>query len=257
MGPASEFSKDFLIFLLDDDISPEDKIPEIKEYIQKIEKSGKTTKQVSESFVDLKNNIRIFWKEWDVLLKRIDAEYIVALDKSIDDLETGMEELNRKVYKTINEIKLFTTLPNVVTIAALLPTLFQDALYESLKSSSAAQYLQKEIQAHDDIIKSLKEERLEREQHAANWKASIFTQVLEEGEKTESEFLVVCDKVSVLTSVFGTIKADLQSIEEQLVNGSADSSKALFKARMNATAQIYATISKALRQYQVVVTLDK
>jgi len=251
------FFEDFLTLLLDDDTSLEDKITEIKAYTQKVERDGKTSQQVSESFVGLKDNVKIFRKEWYTLVERIDAEYIVALDKSIEDLEAGIRELNRKVFKIIDEIKLFTTLPNVVTIAALLPSLFQDALYESLKSSSAAQYLQKEIQAHDDIIKSLKEKRLEREQHAANWKASIFIQVLEEGKRTESDFLVVCDKVSVLTSVFGTIQADLQSIEEQLVNGRADSSKALFKARMNATAQIYATISEALRQYQVVVTLDK
>ncbi|KAH8105151.1 hypothetical protein BXZ70DRAFT_1061766 [Cristinia sonorae] len=72
-------------------------------------------------------------------------------------------------------------------------------------------------------------------------------------DASQNDFNVICTRLRTFAHVWAIISADLRAIEEKLDYASGTESKTLFKARLNTTAKLYATLGKALYRYETVV----
>ncbi|KAH8105147.1 hypothetical protein BXZ70DRAFT_1061763 [Cristinia sonorae] len=101
-GAADDFSKDFITFLGDDDVSIAEKKEEIVSYMNKLERDKESSQEMSQGFTDLEKDIQAFQVEWKRIIDKYKLDAISAriaeLDEIIANLEVTLIDLNDKVH---------------------------------------------------------------------------------------------------------------------------------------------------------------
>ncbi|KAI0069788.1 hypothetical protein K474DRAFT_1670680 [Panus rudis PR-1116 ss-1] len=76
-------------------------------------------------------------------------------------------------------------------------------------------------------------------------------------ENSQGNFDIIITRLGAFATVWATIRADIQAIEEKLEYAHNTGSWTLMHGRLNTAAKLYAALGKALRQYQISVNPDQ
>ncbi|KAH8105133.1 hypothetical protein BXZ70DRAFT_1004664 [Cristinia sonorae] len=260
MAAADDFRKDFVGFLADDSVSVAEKKKEIENYMQKLARDAEASKDMSQGFTDLQKSVEAFQTEWRRIIDKYDLDAmnarITELDGIIKNLEHTLADLNKKIKELTVAIKAMSAVSGILGFFSFICPVFIIAGLFSVASVAVAAALK--AKAEDEkhkVTGDIARNKQERAMLQATLKAVAQLKAGLDGSQVD--FVTISTKLGMFAHVWAVIRADLQAIKEKLDYANGTESKALFKARLDNAAKLYASLSKALRQYQNIVTREK
>ncbi|THH31266.1 hypothetical protein EUX98_g2922 [Antrodiella citrinella] len=258
-GAADDFAKDFITFLADDDVSLAEKKDEIKNYIGKLTEDEEASKHMSQGFTDLEKNVQAFQVEWKRVIDKYKLDAISAriaeLDGIIANLETALNDLNDKIKALAISLGVLSAATGVTAaLGFICPWFWIGTLLGLIGVGVTAALLKKAMDERTTVEADIARNKADRAMEEATLAA--VKELKAALDASQGDFNVICSRLGAFAHVWATIRADIQAIEEKLDYAHGTESKALFRARLNTAAKLYATLGKALRRYQVVVNKD-
>ncbi|KAH8101574.1 hypothetical protein BXZ70DRAFT_933934 [Cristinia sonorae] len=258
---ADDFAKDFATYLSDMSVSVAEKKREISRYQAKLEHDGQTSSSLAQAFLTLKTDINTFQEEWRRIVKKHDLNIMVAriaeIDGEIATLQNTLADLGHKIDSLTSSLNAGAGSSGVLGILGWLSPIYIIGNLLGLigGSSGASQETLDAAKAEkDDVQRKIARLQEERRLLSANIPTA---KMLESGlAKSDADLHDICSRLSSLGTVWGIIRADLQSIKEKLDYVGQTESVQLFQQRLNTAAKLYDVLGKALYRYERAVNLQ-
>ncbi|SJL08289.1 uncharacterized protein ARMOST_11652 [Armillaria ostoyae] len=264
---VENFSADLLPYIADPTESIELKKKELENQKQKLQEDSASAQNMSQRFTDLSENIKNFSDEFRSKMPISNQEEeIKRLDKELCELKMTLEELNKQANLTFFNIgeDANKCLPDHGShccsggfyqeggcsriVRAHLPRLLDSHSYGWHQDSYVGRFAG---QVTEQSIKDTERKRAMAEADLMVMQAIHAT--LTEIEPTTAE---IYKKLGAFASVWATIRADIQEIEEKIDYARNTTAEKMFMSKVKAIQKMYDLLGKALYQYERQVTLD-
>ncbi|KAI0072342.1 hypothetical protein K474DRAFT_1667936 [Panus rudis PR-1116 ss-1] len=261
-GAANDFAGDFITFLGEESTPMDEKKKEISNYLEKLANDEKQATTMSQGFSNLQKAVQDFQKDWKTIVDKYDLddmnEQATKLQGEIDTLTTTLASLGDKIQKLAIALGILAASAAITgALGFIFPLFWIGTVLSVLGAGVSAVLLKQTKDAYDpsETETELNEKKAELKRLMADIAA---VQELKAGlENSQGNFDVIITRLGAFATVWATIRADIQAIEEKLEYAHNTGSWTLMKGRLNTAAKLYAALGKALRQYQISVNPDQ
>ncbi|KAI0073899.1 hypothetical protein K474DRAFT_1700031 [Panus rudis PR-1116 ss-1] len=258
-GAAMDFAGDFISFLDDESTPFSQKQAEIANYLAKLAEDEKRSREMSQGFSNLQQEIANFQKDWKTIIDKhnLDAMHkeVAELQKEIDKATKALATLREKIQLLSVALGIFTVAAGITGILGFICPLFWfDTVISIVGIGITASLLHKTQDTYNHTRADLQRNQAKLATLMADIEA---VKQLKAGlKKSEGDFNTILTRIGAFAQVWATIHADVQAIEEKLEYAHRSGSWKLMHSRLKTAAKLYTTLGHALHQYQVSVNPD-
>ncbi|KAK0189707.1 hypothetical protein F5146DRAFT_1139112 [Armillaria mellea] len=256
---VEDFSKTLLPYIQDPTETIESKKEELQNQKKKLDQDRIQAANISQSFNDLSDKVKTFTDDFEVVVKKFNIpaqkEKIKELDVQLQLLKDTLEGLNKKITILVAALAISAAAVGITGLLGFLcPYFWIGTAVAAVGAGVSGVMLIKAQQERDDTERLIKETEAKRVEAQADLEVMQALQAAL--TKIRPSAQEICTKLGAFASVWATIRADIQEIEEKIDYAENTTKEKLFLSRVKAIQTMYELLAKGLYKYERIVTKD-
>ncbi|KAI0795881.1 hypothetical protein C8Q75DRAFT_744229 [Abortiporus biennis] len=239
-----DFAEISIPFLSSEELSLGEKKDYISSYLQKLEQDEKTSKGLSDGFIELQESVISFKIEWKRIIEKYDQNNIAieirSLDNQIQDIDRNISELDSKIDELGRRRNGFWGAVRGFFSWLLRPIMNRDSERDQAIQNRTEKINLRDIKRRERDVKTKLLKDVQQLDVA-------FTSV-------DSNFSEVCSRLGSFANIWAAIGRDILQIEEKLGWANSTGHQKLFQSRLRTTATIYEALGFSMAHFQAVVS---